>query len=147
MKSLMNFDEQDRQLRSWWHGLLARALDRLEACPTISWPAVALPILYVKSHQVWLVSVVVVVVGLGGFPLGRSNAQPAPSPPLQVNLVLNKLMYTLGTDPDPMGLAITIENIGAANIITAKGFRTQPFYLTLTFTDPDGHWLTLFGPR
>jgi Spy/CpxP family protein refolding chaperone len=47
--SLMNFDEQDRQLSPWWHGLLARAPDRLEACPTF-WPTVALPILLVKSH-------------------------------------------------------------------------------------------------
>jgi hypothetical protein len=31
----MNFAEQDQQLNPWWHGLLARALDRLEACPTI----------------------------------------------------------------------------------------------------------------
>jgi hypothetical protein len=35
-------------------------------------------------------------------------------------------------------LAITVENSGGADIITAKGFRTQPFYLLLTFVDPDG---------
>jgi hypothetical protein len=88
-----------------------------------------------KSLQVWLMSVVGVVVGLSGVLVGQSSAQPAP-PPLQVNLVLNKLTYALGTEA--IGLAITIENSGAADIITAKGFRTQPFYLTLTFIDPEG---------
>lgn len=91
-----------------------------------------------KSLPIWLVSFVAVVIDLGGALVECGSAQQVSPPPLRINLVLDKLSYALGTET--IGLAMTIENIGdpPANIITAKGFSAQPFYLTLTFIDPDG---------
>jgi hypothetical protein len=96
-----------------------------------------------RDLKIWLVSLVVSLLCLGEGVLQQSSAQQGTPPALRVNLVFDKLEYTLAADPsegDPIKFAITVENISdpPAEIITSKGFSKLPFHLMLTFIDPDG---------
>jgi hypothetical protein len=58
------------------------------------------------------------------------------SPPVEINLVADKLSYTQG---EPIKMGITVTNTSGQDVTTRKGFMSQDFHLLITFTDPDNN--------
>lgn len=80
-----------------------------------------------------LLSIVTCLIFIGGITIPEAIAKKGVHPEITVDVVFNKSTYFLNIDP--IKVTITLRNEGD-DIVTSKGFKDQPFYLFLTFTNP-----------
>ena len=82
------------------------------------------------------------LIVLYGITISNGIAETGTPPDLKISLSLDKTSYILNDPNDPIVIVMTLENVGLDGIITSEGFSERPFYLYLTFIDPDGKGIT-----
>lgn len=84
-----------------------------------------------------LLTILVIPLLAVGILTGEGRAQNPPE--VKSILALDKQVYT---DTEPIMATLNIANVGAMDVITAKGFSSTDFPLFLVFTDPEGKVIT-----